>query len=612
MLRSLVFVLALVASASAQPMRTEARPVAGSLSPGDGTLETSIQVRATTEIPVADCVGYVQPSAPDAAVDWEGGDLEISVAGALDATLAVYRPDGTWACDDDTKGSLPVVALEGAPAGRYVVWVGSFAPDPDPTTLTLTVGAPPPRPVLAPGAPALSGRIAAAGGFESRHGGIEVTVRAGGSDAAAELDLDDRLAPEESCIGFVDAAQPTAVVAYDAAGGTGALGFSAYSADIDLVMVVHAPDGTVRCNDDYGDSNPALGFEPAASGDYAVWVGTFSRQRGTVGATLTISEDAPVADWIGEDGIIDEPGDFGPFSEGSYVLLDLAATPASRIRATADEGGSAEVSLRPEAMNPVSGASCVGFVELAPTAAIELSGRGPFALTARADADLTLTVRTPSGGWFCSDDADGYDPGIQIDEPEVGAYLAWVGVFGETEGAVRATLAATPGELQVSELSVGPDRYDGPTQSPGTDAEGVLSGDRPAARLAFEGERVEREVTAGGPRLNPVRGEVCGGFLDDRPTLAVTSQGAFSILASGDQDLTLTILAPDGTWTCSDDALGTNPRVLVDGEAGTYAVWVGTFYRRTEAAPATVVVDEAIPLDFDLDEPPPAPPVIRG
>ena len=604
MARALCFalVLALAPPALGQSMRTDAQPAGGVLSPGDGTLDASVEVRATTEVPVDNCYGYVDPSAPDLVVDWDGGDFEVSVQGDFDPTLAVYTASGQWVCDDDTDRLLPVIALNDAPAGRYAVWVGSFNPGAG-ETARVTAGARPPQPTLNAAAVALAGTIQAAQGFEAQ-GAIEVAVRAGGTDSAQRIDLEGRLALEDNCTGFYDARQPTATVAYD---GTGELGLTATAADADLVMMVLTPDGTVRCNDDFESTDPALGFAPAAAGDYAVWVGTYRAEDDTVPATLVVSETAPAyddfEDVIGDGEIFDEMGGYGAYSEGSYVALDLDATPASRVRASQSEGGSAEVSFRPQALNPVNGPSCVGHVELAPTAAIELSGDGPFALTASSDDDLTLTVRTPGGGWFCSDDADGLDPGIQIDAPEDGTYLAWVGTFGEREDAVTATLAATPGELAVTDPRFG-SGYDGPTQSDGAYDGAELDGE-PLATATFSSSYVEREVEAGGPVLNPVEGEVCGGFVDARPTLAVEADGPFEIVARGDEDLTLIVRDPSGAWTCGDDADGTNPRVSLSGQ-GTFSVWVGTYYRRTAPVPATVEVSADVieTIELDLAEPP--------
>ncbi len=582
--------LALGAPAFAQPMATAASPVSGTLTPGDGTAELRVQVRSVAQVPVDNCSGYLDPSAPDVVVDWAGGDLEISVRGALDATLAVHGPDGVWTCDDDTILLLPVVRWSRAPAGRYAVWVGAFASG-QAGTATVVAGAPPPRPVLDASASALAGRVRAAQGFESQ-GAIEVAVRAGGSDAVQDADLG---APQDVCTGFIDAGQPTVTVAYD---GAGDLGLTAASPDADLVLVVQAPSGAVHCNDDFNSVQPALGFSPAERGDYAVWVGTFGLLGDPVDATLVVSEQIPEAGELPDETLdIDEilDGGLGPYSRGTYAVLDLAATPASRIRADGTGGGSATVSIRAEVDNPVQGASCRGMLELAPTVAVELSGEGPFALTARTDDDdLTLTVRTPSGGWLCSDDADGFNPGVQIDAPEAGTYLVWVGTYGQREEATAGTVTAAPGEITVT-LGSASGRRDArqPAQSGGEYDGRALAG-APVSTVRFEGAPLRLDVEAGGALVNPVAGQTCGGFVGARPQLDVRADGPVRVSASGSQDLTLTIRAPDGSWTCSDDADGTDPSATVDGGPGVYSVWVGTYYRRTEPVPATVSL-ESVP-----------------
>lgn len=50
----------------------------------------------------------------------------------------------------------------------------------------------------------------------------------------------------------------------------------------------------------------------------------------------------------------------------------------------------------------------------------------------KAAADTTLLVRTPSGNWVCSDDANGHNPHVEFFSPETGQYAIWVGTFGET------------------------------------------------------------------------------------------------------------------------------------------------------------------------------------
>lgn len=579
-------VLALAPLAGAQSLATDAAPAYGTLQPSAEAASVDVVARATTPMPdaLADdgCVGYVDPSAPDAVVEWGGGDLRVWVRAGFDPTLAVYGPEGDWTCNDDFEGLLPVVEIDDAPAGRYAVWLGAFGPSPDDDAATLYAGPPPPAPVLDASAAPLAGRIDAAGGFEAEQGAIEVAVMAGGPDAARAIEFDD---PDLFCTGYVDADRPTAVVDYDAEGGTGTLSFSASdpaAVDFgeDFVMIVVGPDGAVACNDDYDGTDPRVSFDAAASGAYAVWVGTYRAAEGTADATLTVSETAPE--------VIYEDYDYGaPYSEGSYTPLDLDATPPVRFGSDG-ETATAEATVRPTGSNPVQGMSCAGYVEAGPTAGITLAGEGPFALRASSDADLTLTVRTPGGAWFCSDDADGLDPGIQIDEAEAGTYLAWVGTFSDDGSETEVTLSAGPGEVAYEDggFGMGPELT---PQSEGT-YDGTELGGTAAVTLAV-GDAAD--VTAGGPIANPVEGEVCTGFVSAAPTAAVEADGDVRIeatAAEGD-DLTLVIRAPDGTWTCSDDADGRDPAAEVMGGPGTYEVWVGTFSRRSEPVPATLRVE---------------------
>ncbi|WP_179299501.1 hypothetical protein [Rubrivirga marina] len=576
--------LGLVSAASAQSLATDASPVAGTLTPGVTEASVTFDARATDELvlPGVDgCYGYVDPSAPDAAVEWGGGDLQIWVQGGFDATLAVYGPDGAWSCNDDSNGVLPALSFEGAEAGRYVVWVGGFTPDPDGASVTLLAGPPPPAPVLDPDAAPQAGVIEAAGGFEAEQGAITVSVEAGGPDSAQSFGDD---AASVYCAGYIDAGTPTAVVDYDADGGTGVLTVGATAFD-DLVLLVQNPDGSVLCNDDFNGTDPLVQIYDPESGRYVVWAGRFSIGSDPIDATLTISETET------EVEIYDDFEDYGsgPFSEGTYLPLEIDAVPDVRVGANDDEGESAEVSFRPMAPNPVQGSSCAGYIDAAPTAGVTLRGDGPFAITASAADDLTLLVRTPAGGWFCSDDADALNPGVQIDAPEAGLYLVWIGAFGDMGGGfAEATLAAMPGELVVSEPDYGVGGVDVEPQSEGMYAGSEIVGGSAPVQASVPSET---DVEAGGTVLNPVEGAACHGFLSATPSASVEASGPVTIGATGDQDLTLVVQAPDGSWTCSDDADGSDPRATVDGGEGTYSVWVGTYYRRAEPVTVTLRVE---------------------
>jgi hypothetical protein len=593
-----------LAAPAAQTMQVNARPVAGTLTvradrPRQMADLTLRPVEMTT---LEGCSGSVDPSAPDVVVDWRGGDLKLFTRAAADATLLVYGPDQTWHCNDDTEGLSPVVEIADAPRGRYAVWVGTFAtPESGIEDLraTLVAGASGLAVRPDPSARPTAGRLDARGGFEAGGGALELPVQAGGLDAVEPMQLDS---DEFACRGFINAAAPSATLAYTA-GGPNTLAISA-AAETDLVLVVQRPDGAWACNDDFGGINPMVGIEDAPSGRYAIWVATYGAQaRGAgVAASLTVAETIPQQQGFDGEDFEDfvEEGDFGstrtPFSTGVYDPIDLSLAPRLRLALDGDDAVSAQVQVTPSLANPVRGDMCTGVVEPGPTVAMRLGGSGPVAITATSDYDLVLNVRTPSGSWFCSDDADGLNPGVQIDDVERGEYLVWVGTFSETDGmAADIEVAATRGELVVS----------GPEPGPGFDTEfapyelGSYEGSEiragsPATTLRFSGSEASASVQAGGSVLNPVEGGACQGFVTADPTAAVEAQAGeeLTIMASAEEaDLTMVVRTPDGQWYCSDDAEGSNPMVGVTAEtAGTVSIWVGTFSLLSERPAATLSV----------------------
>ncbi len=605
-----------LAAPAAQQMRPDARPAAGTLSPRADRPAESLQValRSGSASGMDECAGLFDPSAPDAVVDWPGGDLQMTVQSEFDATLAVSGPDGTWTCNDDGDGLAPVVEMRAAPRGRYAVWVGSYNEGPSTgATGTLVAGMPPPIPVLMPDATPTSGRLSLAAGFEAQNGLVTQAVQAGGSDSVQRAALQPADDTADWCTGYVDAAHPTVAIDYS---GQGTLALTASSADdamaADLVLIVHTPAGTWRCNDDLLSLNPGINIENATAGRYAVWVGTFGADAGQVAATVTAAETLiEVPEYDG--------GDYTPmpYSEGRYMPLQTSGRGAVQLR-VADAPASGTTTVLPEGQNPVSGMTCSGFIAAAPTASVEMSGQGPFGITATAEdgTDLVLLVQTPDAQWFCSDDADGLNPGIQFgtaDDTAVaaGTYRVWVGTLMDPDpmgsmgmdmegmegmeppGPTTVTVTAARGEITVSTPDFGmegmEDRQD---FYEGTYSGQDLTQDNPVTTLALRDGAGQMAVTTGNALVNPVEGDGCRGLIDARPTLAVTVGGTpVSIRASAaDQDLVMVARAPSGRWFCSDDAEDSaNPRIVTD-EAGRYAVWVGTFSRPTQPVQAQVAV----------------------
>ncbi len=105
-------------------------------------------------------------------------------------------------------------------------------------------------------------------------------------------------------------------------------------------------------------------------------------------------------------------------------------------------------------------------------------------------------------------------------------------------------------------------------------------------------------LTAGGPDRVPTHGAECVGFVNAAaPDLDLHYQAGdyrLFIHVDGRADTTLVINAPDGSWHCSDDALGLDPLVEFDPPlGGLYSIWVGAFDR--ELPDALLYISERDP-----------------
>ena len=107
------------------------------------------------------------------------------------------------------------------------------------------------------------------------------SILAGGTD---EVELD-------GCSGYINAAAPDLDFNYTT--GTYKLHIYAKS-DIDITLIVNQPDGSWVCSDDVDGTNPALTFETAPSGQYNIWIGTYSPSESPLPeAMVYISEQEP-------------------------------------------------------------------------------------------------------------------------------------------------------------------------------------------------------------------------------------------------------------------------------------------------------------------------------
>jgi hypothetical protein len=87
------------------------------------------------------CSGYIT-NAPDFRFYWSGKgslNIKISVLSRADTTLVVNGPNGEWYCDDDAGEDVNPLVTLGSNAGRYEIWVGTYASgDPKPAVLAIS------------------------------------------------------------------------------------------------------------------------------------------------------------------------------------------------------------------------------------------------------------------------------------------------------------------------------------------------------------------------------------------------------------------------------------------------------------------------------------------
>jgi large exoprotein involved in heme utilization and adhesion len=255
-----------------------------------------VRVEAGGELDAAtlggDCVGWIDATRADVTLNYTAGNFPLIflAESRADTTLAVRAPDGTWLCNDDFQGLNPGIVIQRPASGEYRVWIGTYNQGrPEPAVLRITE--------IMPGRPGMPGAGAGAGpNIEAPARYATVNLRAGflpdphevRVEAGGELDARAaRLGP--SCVGWIDATRADVTLNYTA--GNFPLIFLGQS-NTDTTLVIRAPDGSWLCNDDFQGLNPGVVIQRPQSGEYRVWIGTFSRGRPTP-AVLRITEIMP-------------------------------------------------------------------------------------------------------------------------------------------------------------------------------------------------------------------------------------------------------------------------------------------------------------------------------
>lgn len=338
-------------------------------------------------------------------------------------------------------------------------------------------------------------------------------------------------------------------------------------------MIVAGVDGIYRCAA-AGAGRAALWVEPAMDGPVSVWPAAQASGQ-AVTARLLVSNGA-----IDEETVYRLSGaDAGP--------LRPDVPPAFGVYLLPPAGDEVQVPVTVSSVAPasvVADPSCTGWIDpTRPDAVLRIEpGAERAALSAHGGADLTLVAVTADGQLYCDDDSIGTDPLLVFEPPAAGDVAIWVGVY-EGEGARSATLrlaATAPGGFDGGEADpLGTlDLF----AEPASGVHDLIAGGALSIPLVVGGEADAGDYADG-----------CAGNIDpSRPDALLHVPEALDrllIRASGDGDLTLLVVDPDGGVTCIDDRLGTDPVFeMAEPPTGDYLIWVGV-WMGIEPEPATLL-----------------------
>ncbi len=244
---------------------------------------------------------------------------------------------------------------------------------------------------------------------------------------------------------------------------------------------------------------------------------------------------------------------------------------------------------------------CVGIVAEAPdyNLVYEAGDTYPLNIYAVSDEDTTLVVNLPDGSWVCNDDAEGFNPLVNLENPQSGLYNIWVGTYGED---------VTPAQLKISEIdpvwsadAAGSAAAQTMPMAAGQAAatEGATYG-LVTLETGFVPDPHRTELLSGGTvDAAEIAGGNCVGFVAGRPDVDLMYTGGdvypLNLYVTSESDTTLVVNLPDGTWACNDDAEGFNPLLSFETpQTGLYNIWVGTYGDATNEA-SVLSISEVAP-----------------
>lgn len=196
----------------------------------------------------------------------------------------------------------------------------------------------------------------------------------------------------------------------------------------DTALLVSGPGGT-WCNDDSVGLNPAIasGFGP---GTYSIWVGSYSQQsRHPYTIEFSSLAEAPAIPVQTPDVPLLTTS-LTPADPMGQLHLGRGFTPDPQSRSLTVTG-----TIDVSAVANLYGGNCRGHVMANPNHLVQARDDFPYLrVQVRSDQDTTLLMQDPDGGFWCNDDADGYNPMIE-GAIRQGPWRIWVGTYSSGNSA---------------------------------------------------------------------------------------------------------------------------------------------------------------------------------
>ncbi len=211
----------------------------------------------------------------------------------------------------------------------------------------------------------------------------------------------------------------------------------------DTTLIINDPNGNWWCDDDSGAGlQPLLRFVPT-SGQYDIWIGTFSSEYPS--ATLLVSELSPGSSASANpppppsSGNPPPPPSSGnpppppPQGGPDWTLSPAFGTYTLQSGFTPDPYNVDVIAGGDIAISDHTNGECRGYVATAPDVRVVFQG-GTFPelyFSVDSDRDTTLVINDPNGNWWCDDDGgnEPLNPLIRM-APISGQYDIWIGTYG--------------------------------------------------------------------------------------------------------------------------------------------------------------------------------------